>query len=98
MDERILTCLDLQTGARRWKGGRFGYGQLILSNDLLLIQVESGDVALVEATPERFQELGRVPAFNHRTWTHPVLAGRYLLVRNDREAACYELPLEESAP
>ena len=59
LDERILACLDLQTGERRWKGGRYGFGQLVLVDDLLLVQAESGEVALVEAAPERFHELGR---------------------------------------
>ena len=95
LDERILTCIDLRNGARRWKGGRYGYGQLLLADDLLLIQAESGDVALVEATPDEFRELGRFAALDRRTWAHPALAGRILVVRNDREAACYELPLAE---
>ncbi|MFN0055458.1 MAG: PQQ-binding-like beta-propeller repeat protein [Planctomycetales bacterium] len=91
LDERILTCVDLRTGARRWKGGRYGFGQVLLVDDLLLVQAESGDVALVDATPERFHERARFAALDRRTWNHPVLAGRLLLVRNDREAACYEL-------
>jgi outer membrane protein assembly factor BamB len=93
LDERILTCIDLSTGSRCWKGGRYGNGQLILVDDLLLIQAESGEVALVEASPARFQELGRFAALKQRTWNHPALAGWLLLVRNDREAACYALPL-----
>ena len=93
LDERILTCIDLQTGNRAWKRGRYGHGQLILAEDLLLIQAESGDVALVEASPDSFRELTRFEALADRTWNHPVLAGSILLVRNDREAACFELPL-----
>jgi outer membrane protein assembly factor BamB len=95
LDERILTCLDLKTGTSRWKGGHYGFGQLILAGDLLIVQTESGDVALVEATPSHFHELGRFAALGSRTWNHPVLAGSLLLVRNDQEAACYELPRAE---
>lgn len=93
LDESILACVDLKTGRRKWKGGRYGYGQLILAGDLLLVQAESGQVVLVEATPEAHRELSRCDALSHRTWTHPALAGSYLLVRNDREAACYQLSL-----
>jgi len=82
----------LKTGRRHWKAGRYGYGQLILVNSVLLIQMESGEVALVKATPQSHQELTRFAALSARTWNHPVLAGRHLLVRNDREAACFELP------
>jgi outer membrane protein assembly factor BamB len=93
LDGRILTCLDLQSGKRCWKRGRYGHGQLILVDDLLLIQAESGEVVLVEASPISFQEVARFPALDDRTWNHPALAGNLLVMRNDREAACYELPV-----
>ena len=93
LDERILVCIDATTGDRCWKGGRYGYGQLILVDDLLLVQAESGDVVFVEASPSEHRELGRFAALADRTWNHPVVSGNLLLVRNDREAACYELPL-----
>jgi outer membrane protein assembly factor BamB len=98
LDERILVCLDLRTGQRKWKDGRYDYGQVLLVDDLILVQAEKGEVALVEAKPEAFHELGRIKALSSKTWNNPVLAGRYLLVRNDQEAACYELVLETASP
>jgi len=94
LDDGILVCLDLATGARKWKAGRYGHGQMIGVDDLLLIQAESGDVALVEANPAAHKELARFAALAGKTWNNPALAGEYLLVRNDREAACYQLALE----
>lgn len=96
LDQGILTCISLNDGNRKWKGGHYGYGQLILVNDLLLIQAESGMIALVNADPHRFDQLATLNALSERTWNYPVVAGRLLLVRNDREAACYELPKPES--
>lgn len=93
MDDGVLACLEVDTGRRCWKRGRYGHGQLILADDVLLIQAESGQVILVAAYPERHQELGRFEALEGRTWNNPALAGRLLLVRNDREAACYEMPV-----
>ncbi len=92
LDERILVCIDLETGKRRWKRGRYGYGQLALANDLLIVQAESGDIVLLEATPDRHNELGKFAALHDRTWNHPVISRDLLLVRNDREAACFRLP------
>ncbi len=91
----MLVSLDPDTGERHWKGGRYGHGQLILVGDLLLIQAENGDVVLVEATPEKHRELARFAALDGKTWNPPALSGRLLLVRNDREAACYKLPVEQ---
>lgn len=94
LDDGILTCIDLADGQRRWKAGRYGHGQVLLVGDVLLIQAESGEVVLVEATPDEHHELGRFSALEGKTWNYPALAGSLLLVRNDREAACYELPVE----
>ena len=48
-DEAILTCIDAATGERKWKGGRYGYGQLLLASGHLVITSESGEVALGRA-------------------------------------------------
>lgn len=93
LDDGILECINLSTGDREWKDGRYGYGQVVLADDLLVVQAESGAVVLVEATPEGHHERGRLAALDAKTWNYPVLAGPFLLVRNDREAACYKLPV-----
>jgi outer membrane protein assembly factor BamB len=94
LDDGLLACVEISSGERKWKSGRYGSGQTLLVNDLVLVQSESGAVALAEAQPGGFKELGRIPALSAKTWNHPTLAGRYLLVRNNEEAACYELPLQ----
>jgi outer membrane protein assembly factor BamB len=94
LDDGVLACVDLQTGKRRWRDGRYQHGQVLLVGELLLVQAENGRVYLIEPSPEGLRELGWVPALNGKTWNNPVVAGKYLLVRNDQEAACYELALE----
>ena len=95
LDDGILACIDLKEGKRQWKRGRYGHGQMILVGDLLLITTEKGDVVLVEANPREHKEIAHFSAIQGKTWNNPALAGPYLLVRNNREAACYELPLLE---
>jgi outer membrane protein assembly factor BamB len=94
-DGSILASVDLVDGARTWKGGRYGHGQLLLlpDQDLLLVLSEQGDLVLVEATPDRFSELSRFPAIEGKTWNHPVLVDNLLLIRNDREMVAFRLPL-----
>jgi outer membrane protein assembly factor BamB len=92
-DGRILACIDLQNGERKWKGGRYGAGQLVLLSDqnLLLVLSEEGELALVNAVPDGFSEVARFQALEGKTWNHPVLVGDVLLVRNDREMAAFRL-------
>jgi outer membrane protein assembly factor BamB len=93
----ILECVDLDTLRRQWKGGRYGHGQVMLVDELILVVSERGAVALVEATPANYRELTRFQAIDGKTWNNPALSGPYLLVRNHLEAACYELPTASSA-
>ncbi len=98
LDEGILVCIDVATGERRWKGGRYGHGQAILAEDRLLVTGEQGELLLVAAAPEEHHELARFEIFDEKTWNSPALAAPYLLVRTERTAACYELPLERATP
>ncbi|HWM89244.1 MAG TPA: PQQ-binding-like beta-propeller repeat protein [Thermoanaerobaculia bacterium] len=94
-DGRILSSIDLKDGKRKWKGGRYGQGQLVLlpDQDLLLVVSEQGELALVRATPDQFTEVARFPAIEGKTWNHPVLAGDVLLVRNAEEMVAFRLSL-----
>ncbi|OHB66221.1 MAG: hypothetical protein A2Y76_15450 [Planctomycetes bacterium RBG_13_60_9] len=91
LDNGVLVCIDLADGKYKWKGGYYGHGQILLADDLLVIVAEDGEVAFGKASPAAFSELYRVKALNSKTWNNPALAGPFLLVRNDREAVCYEL-------
>jgi outer membrane protein assembly factor BamB len=96
-DGNILSCIDLADGHRKWKGGRYGNGQLVLlaDEDLLLVLSEEGELALVKATPDQFTEVARFKAIAGKTWNHPVLIRDTLLVRNGEEMAAFRLALEK---
>jgi len=94
-DGRIMACIELEQGERKWKGGRYGQGQLLLLPDqnVLLVISEKGALALVEASPNGFVELAQFQAIEGKTWNHPALADDLLLVRNSREMAAFRLTL-----
>ena len=94
LDEGILTCLEVNTGARKWKGGRYGYGQIILASGHLIVMSDSGEVALVKATPAEYSEVARFPALKGKTWNYPAIAGGRLFVRNATQMAAYKIAAE----
>ena len=92
-DVSTFCCIDLATGKRCWKAGRYGRGQVILLADqgLLLVLSETGEAVLLAANPQRHEELGRFRALHGKTWNHPVVVRGRLYARNAEEMACYEL-------
>ena len=76
-DNAIFGCLDLKDGAQKWAVGRYGKGQVLLlaESDLLLVLSEKGELVLLRASPESFQELAKIQAMEGKTWNHPVVVG-----------------------
>jgi outer membrane protein assembly factor BamB len=91
LDENILACVDANTGALQWKGGRYGHGQIVLASGHIIVLTESGELALVKADPSRHIELANFPAIEGKTWNHPAFSNGRLLVRNLREMAAFDL-------
>ena len=91
LDESILACLDAATGELQWKGGRYGYGQVMLASGHLIVLSEQGDLALVRATPERHVEITRFAAIEGKTWNHPAISDGILLIRNLNDMGAYDL-------
>lgn len=89
-DDGIFVCLNARTGARKWKGGRFGHAHVLGIGGLLLVLCENGDLALLEANPEKLVELARVPALDG-TVNPPAAGEGKLLVRNHIEMMCFSL-------
>ena len=91
LDESILACLDAATGELMWKGGRYGYGQLLAAGDHLVVLTERGDLVLVRATPDGHEEVAGFRAIEGKTWNVPAMAGGRILVRNARQMAAFDL-------
>jgi outer membrane protein assembly factor BamB len=93
-DGNILAAIDVATGERHWKGGRYGNGQMVLlaDQDLLLVVSEKGELALVRARTEGYEEIARMQAIEGKTWNHPIIVDGVVYLRNAEEMAAYRLP------
>lgn len=101
LSDGLLECVDISTGKRAWaqpRSDRYGHGQVILVEDVLVVQTEAGEVAFVAAQSDGFKEIAKLPALGGKSWNVPSIAGRYLAVRNDRQAIVYWLPPRSDTP
>ncbi|HXD30509.1 MAG TPA: PQQ-binding-like beta-propeller repeat protein [Pyrinomonadaceae bacterium] len=80
----MLTAMKFDTGEVAWKNRSVGKGSLVFADGHLYCFSENGVVGLVEATPTGYKETGRftVPQGNLPTWSHPVVAGGRLYLRD----------------
>lgn len=92
-NQDLLCCIDAATGDLQWRGKRYGFGQAVLLKNAgcLLLAAENGDAVLVKASGDGFEELGRVPVLDDKTWNHPIVVGDRAYLRNGRTAAAISL-------
>ncbi len=100
LSDGFLECSDIRDdqseGRRVWrKRGRFGNGQLLLVGNYLLVHTENGVLKLIEASPDVYRELGEIETIDGVCWNTLCLYDRFLLVRSELEAACFELSMED---
>ena len=84
-DNATLKAIDAASGAERWKTRGFGHGSLILAGGNLIVLSDRGKLALVQATPEAYRELGSAEVLDGKCWTAPSLADGRLYVRNEEQ-------------
>ncbi|MBL8232452.1 MAG: PQQ-binding-like beta-propeller repeat protein [Bryobacterales bacterium] len=91
LDENILACVRVSDGQLMWKGGRYGYGQLLLASGHLVLISEDGELVLLKATPEKHTEVAKFDAISGKTWNVPIIEDGLLLVRNTTEMAAFRI-------
>jgi len=80
----ILTAIKFDTGEMAWRDRSVGKGSLVFADGNLYLFSENGVVGLAEATPAGYKEKGRfrIQQGSLPTWTHPVVAGGRLYLRD----------------
>jgi hypothetical protein len=86
-----LQCIELESGEVKWSEDGYGPGNVILSGDKLIALSDTGEVAVVEATPSQYKELGRKKVISGKCWSTPVLSNGMVLARSTQEAVCLEV-------
>lgn len=84
-------CVDFKTGAVKWSHAGFNdYAAVIAVGDKLLVQDMNGTMLLLKASPEKFEELGRIQVCGN-TWSHPALADGKLYQRDKKQLFALEI-------
>ncbi|HVG09042.1 MAG TPA: PQQ-binding-like beta-propeller repeat protein [Thermoanaerobaculia bacterium] len=89
-DDSTFKAIDAATGKERWKQRGFGHGSLILAGGHLIVLSDRGKLALVQATPEEYRELGNAQVIEGKCWTSPSLADGRLYVRNEEQLIAFD--------
>ena len=86
-----LVCVDFETGKQLWTQPGFGdYASLTAVNDKLLVLNSTGELFLVKAAPDKYQELGRLQVCG-KTWSSPAYADGKLYVKDDAHLTALSL-------
>lgn len=88
-----LMCLEFKTGKIMWQNRSVGKGSLVVADGMLYLLSENQEVALAEATPEKYREHGRFKIEGHGrpSWAHPVVAGGVLYIRDQESLTAYDV-------
>lgn len=97
--DAMLVCVDWRSGAVRWAEEGFGRASLVVVDGHLVVGGEFGDLALVRATPERFDLVSRVKPVDAAgralleppCWAGPVVARGLCYVRGAGRLLCIDL-------
>ncbi len=86
-----LRCVELKTGKVRWAKERFGCASLIHADGHLLGLCESGDLVLIEATPDGYREKARAAVLTKSCRAEVALANGRLYARDGKRLGCWKV-------
>jgi outer membrane protein assembly factor BamB len=89
----ILTALAFETGQVAWRDRSVGKGSLIHAEGRLYLYSEQGTVGLADASPTGYRERGRfsVPQSGPPMWSHPIITGGKLILRDQDTIYAYDI-------
>lgn len=88
---QTLRCISLDAGKVLWDSPKIPGGTLLLVGDKLLVVTEQGELWLVRATPEKFEQLGAVQILRAGHRSHAAYANGILYARDAEHLAAFRL-------
>ena len=84
-------CLDWKTGEQKYKDRSIAVGAVIAAEDMLYCYSDRGEMALVKATPEKFDMVSKysITLGTEQHWAHPVLHKGVMYVRHGNTLMAY---------
>jgi outer membrane protein assembly factor BamB len=86
-----LQCVELATGEIKWEKKGFGPGNCILVGEKLVVLSDSGELVLVKAVPDAYEELARAKVLKGKCWSTPAYSDGKVYVRSTLEGACIDV-------
>lgn len=92
-----LFCLELTKGRKVWEERGYGVGTVILIDKTLVVLSDRGELALIDASPDGFNELARFQVLGgNNNWTPPAYAnGRMYCRSSDGTWVCLAMGKEQ---
>src|SRR5690606_36855847 len=89
-------CVEMKTGDIAWFAGRGpgkGSAAVAYADGDLYFRYQDGTMALIEATPQKYNLKGTfaIPNASPNNWPHPVIADGKLYLRDLDRLLCYNL-------
>lgn len=85
-----LKCVEVATGKVKWEQPGFGAGNVILAGDKVLALADTGELVVVQASPDAYKEITRTKAVAGKCWSTPALSDGRIYVRSTTEGACLD--------
>lgn len=85
-----LKCIELATGEEKWSKPNFGMGGVILVDGHLVALCDDGELCVVKATPDGYEQEGLFQAIGGKCWSTPAFSDGKLYLRSTTEGVCYE--------
>ncbi len=89
-----LVCIDAKTGQQKWSQSGLGdYASITAVNDKLLVLDSTGELRLVRASADKYEELGRAQVAA-KTWASPAYTDGKIVVKDGSKLALVQLEPE----